>query len=376
MIVFDFVALTHFETEPKDNYCGGRHEIILEHFEELMKKLKETGSVKLIFFSDLNPQKSNLDKWLKRRDESFALNVEFYDMIRQKYSLNSIIENNKKDLNLSAASFGLSMIARKYGELRYAVDYECDLEMARFATENKAFAVVTNDSDFLIYDGDWRFWSARDFGINKYDRNSIKTTEISRNGISKSCGLVSMQRPLFATLIGNGYADDFDSEIQGFHRSLGKPFARIKNVANYVKRVQGNNRLPDFERVSKDVLGSNNSKWINLMKESIQSYDLNYPKEKVDKSSLSYLLSKTEYYRDYMSAMDPNQGFTLSFYDMRGNDGPLSLPGLYTEWNKRKMGILKNQEMDESCTINILAKFTFQERFHVTKVKPIYPECE
>lgn len=243
-----------------------------------MKKLKATGA-RLIFFSDLNPQKSNFDKWLKRRDESAALNVELYDMIRQKNSLNEIIENHKKDLNLSAVSFGLSMIARKYGELRYAVDYECDLEMIRFATENKAFAVVTNDSDALIFDGDFNFWSAKDFGIDKYDRNSIKTIQICRDGISKSCGLVSMQRPLFATLIGNGYADDFDSELQQFHRKLGKPFARIKNVANYVKRVQGNNRLPDFERISKDVLGTNNSKWINLMKESIQSYDLNYPKK-------------------------------------------------------------------------------------------------
>lgn len=375
LIVFDFVGLTHFETKMKDNICGGRHEVILQHFEELMKQFKATGA-KLVFFSDLNPQKSNYDEWLKRRDEKFVSNVEFYNMIREKYSLNYIIDNMDKGRNLSAVSFGLSMIARKYGELRYAVDHECDLEMARYATENRAFAVVTNDSDFFIYEGVWKFWSARDFGIDKYDRNAIKTVQFCRDGISKSCGLTSIQRPLFATLVGNGYADDFSLQLKDFHRRLGKPYERIKNVAKYVKRVQGINRLPDFERVSKDVLGSNDSKWMSLMKDSIKSYDLNYPKEEVDKNGLTYRLSKTSYYRDYMSAKDRSQGFTLSFYDMRGNNGSQSLTTLFTEWIKRKTGVLKHQELNESYTIDILAKFTFEEDFRATKVHPIYPKCK
>lgn len=156
IIVFDFVALTHFETEIKDNICGGRHANILNNFDEMLTNLKAAGS-QLVFFSDLNTQKGKSIEWMKRRDESFAFNIDLYDCISSKQSSKTIASSIKEGKNLSSASYGLSLIAQKYGEFHYAIDQECDLEMARYATENSAFAVVSCDSDFFIYKGKWKF---------------------------------------------------------------------------------------------------------------------------------------------------------------------------------------------------------------------------
>lgn len=82
-------------------------------------------------------------------------------------------------------------------------------------------------------------------------------------------------------------------------------------------------------------------------------------------------LSKTNYYRDYFKIMSNGHiGFTLSFYDMRGNFENQTLPSLFVEWVKRKSGILRKNEMDDSFSFKILSKFLYKEKFHALEVEP------
>lgn len=369
--------MTHCESNIHDNICGGRHNVILDNFDKLLSNLKETGA-KLVFFTDLNAQPDKTDEWLKRRDESFKFNIDLYNQIRAGELLGIIALNIKEKKNLSSASFALSLIAKKYGEFHYATEHECDLEMARYATENRAFAIVSNDSDFLIYDGDWKYWSATDFGFtNNSDADNIYSNQIDRNGIEKSCGLIAHQRPLLATLMGNEYANGIRDELFRFHKSLGPAYSKVKNIASYIQRKQGNQRLldSDFKIITKDVFGIDSPKWCALFEESVNSYNLNYPKKR-STDLLAAQLMKTPYYRDYVTIMGNGQGFTLSFYDMRGMVGAQTLPRLFTEWIKRKSGILRQHKKDDSYTFVVLAKFSFYEKYRSMTEKPIYPHCK
>lgn len=114
----------------------------------------------------------------------------------------------------------MSIIARKYGDFHYAINNECDFELARYAKENKVFAIVSNDSDFFIYDGEWKFWTSSYFGFVGGDKTKIKTVQYDRCGIVKSCGIQAIHRPLFATLIGYDFGGEFHEDLSAFHRRL------------------------------------------------------------------------------------------------------------------------------------------------------------
>lgn len=50
----------------------------------------------------------------------------------------------------------LRPIAVRYSEYHYSVNEECDLELAQYAHHHNALAVISNDTDFLIYEGRWQ----------------------------------------------------------------------------------------------------------------------------------------------------------------------------------------------------------------------------
>lgn len=374
IIVFDFVSLIHYEANHYDNICGGRQSVIQANFDELLKKIKGTGAT-LVFFSDLNVHQEKIDEWLIRRDASFDLNVSIYDQIRAGKSLQEVAMNIEQNKNIASSAFGLSLIAQKYGEFHYVIDHECDLELAKFATENHAFAVVTNDSDFIIYDGEWKLWMAKGLGIDKYNSEAINAIQYDRNGIESSCGISAYQRPLFATLLGNSYAKEMNDPIWKFNQRLGPAYNRFRLVAQYVKSKQGSGREIDFKRIALDVFLNNNEKWTSLLRQSVNSYNLNYPDEGPTTEFVERL-SKTPYYHDYLLATNDNNGFILSYYDMRGKIGTQMVTELFAIWLRRQSGILKKSDHDEFYSIVILTKLSFDEPYCALNLKPIYPDCK
>lgn len=339
-----------------------------------MIELKAIGA-NLVFFSDLNAIPDKIDQWLQRRDESFKTKIQLYDFIRSGRTFNSIVSIVDQYQNLSSASVGLALIAQKYGEFHYTIHNDCDLELARFAKENNAFAVVTNDSDFLIFDGIFKFWKATEFGFNKCQRNQIIATEYDRNGIADAFDIEPNQRALFATLMGNGIIDS--DTLYAFQKTLGHPRYRFQNVAKYVIRIQGTKpRLSqEFKVIARNVFRDDSEKWVELLKKGVAAYNLNYPKIQLNDEMGNRLIG-TPYYWDYLSFTRGGQGFTLSFYDMRGMIGTSSLPLVQLDWVKRKTGVVRQHKNEKSYTFVTLIKTAFNENYRASHEKPIYPDCK
>lgn len=375
------MSFTHNVMKPEDIFCGGRHAIALKKFDDFLELWKETGAT-LVFFSDLNVQHSKIYEWISRRNEEFISYVDFYDRINAGDSLRCICESNlgSRNFALSSLHFSLKVIASKYGAFIHSTENECDLEMARFATENNVFAVVTSDSDFLIFKGNWKFWSAKDLKIDK--NHQILTTEYDRNAISKLFGISEEQKPIFATLVGNGYMAEFYQKLTNFHRRLGnmrctdnsKVITKFHKVANYVR--QQSIRITDetLQRISIDVFGISDEKFITLIKESISSYDINY-ETKVSSDQFVAKLLGTGIHEHYVIYTKDVQGIITVFNDFRGRAYNPSLPKLLIGWTKRKAGILRYHKRDSTFSLIILAQISFEEKCVVMNEMPIYPDC-
>lgn len=366
-ICVDFMTLVHMINNPAECIVGGCHQQFLSVYEQLFKDIVALG-VELVFFSDLNTQPAKLTQWMNRRDDSFEFYKQLYDDIEAGDRIHDIVarrfENNKKDL--TSTVYGLTMLAKQYGDFHFSIDHECDLELAQYATEIGAMAIITNDTDFVIFDGKWKLWSANDFDIKK-----LTTIEYDRNAVLNALALSRQQLYLFATLLGNDFTGEFfDSHLKDFHRNIRSGYERdkFKKVANYVRN------MPDIDRAVMDVFrGGKDEAKSQLIRDSIAFYDLNTPKAE-PKDPIVEKLLHSNINRAYASRIAPIQGITLCFYDMRGCKNDDGLPNFLTGLLKREMGILRKHEKNDDFTFTLMAKRNLYVRYASTTEKPIYPD--
>lgn len=378
IICIDFLTLDQMVKVQAEWVCGGRHQQFLNVFEQFFKRMDELG-VKLVFFSDCNPQYSQLDKWVKRRNESFLGYKRVYDYIESGDTLKNIVKSmvgifgdNQK--TLSSSHYGLAKLAEKYGEFHYSVNVENDLALAQYATENNALAILTNDTDFLIFDGPWKLWSAYDFNIS-----TMKTHEYDRKGFLRLSSLTYKQLPLFATLTGNDVMSKFyDKELANFHRyGLKGRGDKMLKIASYVRSIT-NDHLSDstLKQVASDVFHDSSYEKCQIICDSIQSYDLKLPQPDIDDTIAKRLMEiNPNVCTVYTTHAAPANGITLCFYDMRDckNDDK-SLPSLFVDWMKRRIGIVRQHTNDRDFTFTLLAKQNYNQIYTISKENPIYPD--
>lgn len=362
------MSFVHRWIEMKDTLCGGRHAITADHFDIFLSKLKASGA-KLVFFTDSIIQNSKFHEWLTRRNEEFEFYTEFYNRINANEPLNSIISSINQSKGLPSLFFNMKLIAAKYGDWHCSINNECDLEMAKYASENDALAVVTSDSDFLIFEGKWKFWHGQYFEVDRDDE--ITTIEYNRNGLASMLKISIDERPLFATLAGNGYISEFYDQLTSFHRSLGDMRSKFRNIARYIHHNAFN-----LKRISEDVFGVDDEKFVMLLKDSIDSYNVNFVKQASSDEFLDRL-KLTPYYQHYIDYSANVTTFISVFYDFRGRYANVRpLPNLLIEWSKRKTGILRRHDVDPDFSLTILTKLSIEEDFRAIDEKPIYPDCK
>ncbi|XP_031628378.1 constitutive coactivator of PPAR-gamma-like protein 1 [Contarinia nasturtii] len=374
IIVVDFLSLAiGITTDKSDAICGGRHQIVLNSWKKLLDAFQATGC-ELVFFSDLGIQEAKIDVWNGRRDQEFQTNVDLYNMIEHGLPLSRIVAENDDKCTLKSLFYGMAQVARRYGEFHYSTKYECDLEIAQYAKQHNCLAVITNDTDFLIFDGAWKLWSPSDVRLTPANR--LTTVEYNRNSLANKCLLSQNQLPLFATLIGNDFTHGCYDQLGKFHGSLGPFRMKFQNVANFVRLVwRANLTDSDIQKIVVRVFGYADDEKNEMIKNSIKSYDTNFIPAAID-DPIEEKLQNTALYRIYMDNMCPIYGSSLGFYDMRGSEAIINIPKLLNDWIKRRKGILLQRYNNKSLTFTLLAKRNVNENCLAYTETPIYPDFE
>lgn len=66
---------------------------------------------------------------------------------------------------ISTVISALINVAKEFGDLKKTYYVECDMAIADYAGKNNALAVIGDDTDFIIFEGNWKFWSASDMDM-------------------------------------------------------------------------------------------------------------------------------------------------------------------------------------------------------------------
>lgn len=367
MIDLENLTISHSKLE-YDTICGGRHKDALAMFEKFLKALKATDA-SIVFFSTLTIQKDKIDEWLSRRNQEFNSYTKLYYLINDGKKFDALIAGNKL---LNSTFYGMEMIAKKYGDYYYSAKTECELEIAKYAKNNEVLAVISNNTDFLLFDGSWRLWSSEDIRVSPF--NQLKTIEYDRN-VADVCQLKQYQLPLFATLLGNDFTLKYYDELEDFHTSLGPIAYKVHCVARYVRNM-GNVELSndDIEEIAQKVFRNTYSDKKELIRKSVESYNVDAIPTKSDDPN-EKLLCNTNMYRSYIVNANPIQGIALPFYDMRDKHSA-NLSILIADWIKRRMGVLRQHNRNNSFTFTLLAMTDPEEEFEAHIEYPIYPDCK
>lgn len=185
--------------------CGMRSDVYFRRVRGFFQRLVDAGA-KFVFFTDGPVQNDKQPTWMKRQNTKYEDHLAVIDKLEKHVPLSDLVKQPIPTTTMVASL--IRAIAKEFGPVNTSIHNECDLELAAYATETNAFAIMADDSDFLIYPGQWRYWS-----IKHIDHDRLTTIAYNRAGLRAHLGLSPEQLLLFANLAGNDIVQYDDIKV-------------------------------------------------------------------------------------------------------------------------------------------------------------------
>lgn len=351
--------------------CGGRHNIYLDRIEEFFKRLI-AHNAELVFFCDGQLRLTKVNEWSRRRDADYKEFSYVLDHIDQGKGIPRMDSHRHRVCKNVVAS--ILRIASEYGKVIISTDYDCDAAVAQYAVRNRALAVVANDSDNLIFEGDWQYWHA-----DSLNYDGMHAFRYGRQELADFLCLTRREMRLFATILGNDYMKPGQYRIN----FGGSKQARYRRIADYVIRLniyKFDEFADDFyERICIELFGRGD--WlrntIDMMRNSINSYDIEFDmpnaKDKLNAYAVENVLMSAILYGGIFQ-------YDLNFIDFRAennNNAEKSLTVAILPVFKRLAGILlQHRVQDNEPQLKIVIKSSFKSGYALQSIAPTYPKCK
>jgi hypothetical protein len=145
---------------------------------------------------------------------------------------------------------------------------DCDVEMAHFAWKEDCFAILSQDTDFVILQGARHFLTVQELNLE-----TMTTHAYSREGLLNFLGLEPQQLCLLASLLGNNIIPV--SKLNNFHNRLKQAHTGcelLHVVVDYIKKWNFSTSSDDegLRKIAKDVFDDDSM--AHDLATSIQSY--------------------------------------------------------------------------------------------------------
>lgn len=325
-----------------DHIYGCRNQFALPKAARFCDSLINAGA-RLVFFIDGRLQEAKYNHWLARQDDVYANSLRLLGVAER--------QRCKVEGNVTRQSFVTALIAtaRTKGRLYTTYDFECDKEVAAFCNEFGAFAVITNDSDYLMFRGDWRIWCSSSLSIT-----TMCTEEWNKTALWLKLGLEWQQMPFVAGIAGNDYfqGNAFEEDFE----------VVAKRVSDLDLKLGETQITTDLCEILFDTRDENVRK---SFEDSVTLYDLNFEIE-------------TPFVPPYMRTY-PNSAISV----LLDIPGAIRLPGLdlrddcYSQIAlqiyRRQLGVLLQSSNDDDRQPRVFMKEDHCTPYGIVDVIPLYP---
>lgn len=364
MIVIDVNGLSKPANRDKiAQLCGGRYKQLQNQFEAFCQGMLDAGA-KLAFFKDGPHQKKKDEVWFRRRDEAYSSELQIFDGIEIGLDLDTIVRNVGNNSSIGSVSISktfLGICDRLGCYVKSSFQSECDLELAQYATQNNALAIFGQDSDFMIFEGDWQYWSTEFL-----DWKTLNTICYNRPALRFHLGLSQEQMCLLASLAGNDIVE-FDS-LKNFHQNMRpfyKKFNRIADLVREVSTVPRDLTKSSLERIAKRCFGSSNDHNVNMLRQSIQSYDVYLQLPTTD-------IKERGYGESCIGLLRAGTPYTmiLKYFDWRSKEFS-SILDVFIPLLQRQAGVILQQHDQTKCSV--ITKLSHRDAYTEITIQPNFP---
>lgn len=369
-----FSIVTLLSPNEEDVLCGGRHHQYYKVFHDLFASLTNNGA-DIVFFADLNLQEAKKVEWIDRRNRTYEDEIRLFDELAVK-PLSEMVNRDREDqVWVVSATDILNSVASQYGKVHFATKNECDRELARYATDNNAMAVFSDDSDFIIFEGEWKLWSVKEMKMSL-----LITRQFNRDVVFEHFGLERRQLALLATLMGNDFTKAaFKEDLNYYHtRLLGSHSERVVNIRNHIKemnlRASTDREILSLAR--KVILHSSDYGQVcATIAESLEFYELNFTPTTID-DPFHLKLIENEFRSVYQYCAATLHKIEETFNDLRCKDIKKTFRDAALELQTKLVGIIKFHEIVRPIAYAVGSKRTHEESYQWTDEDIVYPESK
>ncbi|XP_021937995.1 constitutive coactivator of peroxisome proliferator-activated receptor gamma-like isoform X2 [Zootermopsis nevadensis] len=315
VIVVDGSSCIRHLYGPLDWILGGQLKEFADKLVTFVKAFESLGA-KLVFFFDGSTVERKRPVWIERRLKYLQDVFKIYDCLNKWRKLSSV------DLSLfqMPAGLGTRYILKELCNCEvYSSIRECDEEVAEYARDKQCFAILGEDTDYIIHEGAEYYLS-----ISKLNLSTMTTLYYNRWALARDLAISPAKLPLLASVIGNDIVRA--SELKEFHYDICRyrggrkynmnrriPFDDLfRHVARFVRSLPcGQDMFRAMPAIAQRVLGSKDK--AEKLNTSIRSYCTQHqPVQQVDdlpKDHWSQLMSFAR--RRHVCCENPYQVFAV-----------------------------------------------------------------
>ncbi len=194
LIVVDGLALLRKLYGRLDWICGGQWCELADKLLEFVKKFQKAG-IQLVFIFDGSVGNTKRKVWIQRRKRN---RKEVANVFEKVHRTKKIPRGHLLVLppNISMQiKYGLKHITNA---LVYQSMGEADHEIWEFVIKNDCWGVLTQDTDFIMFNNCGIWFSEENLNVNK-----MRSTAVDQKKLCQHLGLMPLHMPILATLIGN-----------------------------------------------------------------------------------------------------------------------------------------------------------------------------
>lgn len=254
--------------DKNDMLFGGRWKACADVLGKLFEALTNAGA-ELVFFQDQLVETSKYETWMVRQNLRYKEHIEVIDRIDSGQSVDEILKDFAEKLRGFPTVVPLiETMATKHGILKFSVNKDNDVEMVRYANEHKALAILSDDSDFLIFKGDWNLWSIKDMDVK-----TLKTLEFNRKGLRSTLRLTDKQLSILPTFAGNDiirYDEIKVALCANFRYTISQKFP---NIAEFIRSSLPDNENEKVKIIASKMLGNTQPETLSRVKFSLRAYN-------------------------------------------------------------------------------------------------------
>uniref|UniRef100_A0A182YM89 Asteroid domain-containing protein n=1 Tax=Anopheles stephensi TaxID=30069 RepID=A0A182YM89_ANOST len=229
LVVIDLMAMfSLFCSDVRGLLCGSQVRRIERTAGDFFKRLTDAGA-ELVFFYDGKLQANKYETWTTRQNEKYYRMLDIIDAIDARVPLERVAAQFEHNIP-SNTCLKLRRVAKRHGKVVIETEMECDQALAIFATKHGALAIITHDTDFLIFEGNWQLWHA-----NRINLTTLVAQAYNRQALLRTLGLQWQQMAVWATLAGTDFFK-YD-ELEPFLNGLGPHHRKFYKLADYVRSL-------------------------------------------------------------------------------------------------------------------------------------------